>query len=128
MAGNGRQNVRSGSRKQIKALLDHQEELRKELQPEGDPSEAKIRSNNINISIIDLAVKPELEKKKSEHKSLSGSRVNKGDKEAKKEKIDSLKSEIEDRFALLNLTSLLATFTPDTRKGYLKLLKKPSTI
>ena len=119
----GRQNIRSGPKKQIKALLDQQNEWRKTLQTEGD--EAKIRSNNKIISVIDKAIKPELEKKKSEHKLLSETRArgDKGDKEARKEKIDSLKTEIDDRLVLLNLTSLLATYTPNTRKGYLKLLK-----
>ena len=85
--------------------------------------------NNKIIKIIDLAIKPELEKRKSEHKTLSElTRGNRGEKEARKERLDILKTEIEDRLALINLTSLLATYTPTTRKGYLKLLKKQATI
>ena len=94
-----------------------------------DASEAKTCSNNKIIKIIDLAIKPELEKRKDEHKTLSEQSGGKrGEKEARKERLDILKTEIEDRLVLINLTSLLATYTLTTCKGYLKLLKKQAKI
>ena len=56
--------MRSGPKKQIRALLEQQEALKKDLQPEGAPDDAKTRSNHKIITIIEQIVKPELERKK----------------------------------------------------------------
>ena len=69
----GWQNTRSGPKKQIQALLDQQKEWRKELQTNSD--EAKIRSNSKIIAVIEKVIKPELDDKKSEYRSLSDKKV-----------------------------------------------------
>ena len=119
MAGNKGQNgwqiIRNGTKKQVKAQLQQQEEWREALQPVTDASEAKTCSNNKIIKIIDLAIKPELEKRKDEHKTLSEqSGGNRSEKEARRKRLDILKTEIEDRLVIMNLISLLATYTPST--------------
>ena len=126
---NGWKIIRNGTKKQVKAQLQQQDELREALQPVTDASETIAHSNNKIIRIIDLAIKPELEKRKDEHKALSeqsgGSR---SEKEARSQRLDILKTEIENRLLIMNLISLLASHTPSTRKDYGKLLTKQAKI
>ena len=130
MAGNRGQNARqiieNGTKKQVKVALQQQEEWKEALQSVTiDSSEAKTCLNNKIIKIIDLAIKPELDKRKDEHKTLSSqSGGRKDEKEARSKRLDILKTEIEDRLVIMNLIGLLASHNPSTRKDYGKLLKK----
>ena len=108
--------------------MDQQKEWRNELQKDSD--EAKARSNSRIIAVIEKVIKQEIDDRRSEHKSLVENRKG-GDKSVKKareERIETLRTEIDDRLALSNFTVLLASNTPYSRKEYLRLLKRPATI
>ena len=127
---NGRQILRKGTTKQVKAALEKQEELKLALQSVTvDSSEAKSYSNNKIIRIIDTTIKPLLEKRRDEHKTLSSQTGGKKEeKEARSKRLDSLKTEIEDMLVIMNLIGLLASNNPSSRKDYNKLLRKPAKI
>ena len=76
----GRQNWKTGTAKQVKEILEKQEELKFKLQSVCDVSDdTKTNVNSKIISIIDTAVKPLLKDKRDEWERLSNQKGGKKD-------------------------------------------------
>ena len=120
----GRQNRKTGTAKQVKEILEKQEDLKSQLQSVCNVADdTKTNVNSKIISIIDTAVKPLLKDKRDEWERLSNQKGgNKNQQQARAEALEALKTDIEDLLVITNLMSLLALANPGTRCEYTKIL------